>query len=122
MKDADNEKSEWMESRLASSTMSDKYYVTDVTGNKNNKRNTELIKYLRKFKYTMIYGNVDLFIENVNIKLEDLNLKYHKQKNVRFNVARYGNNVSLTFYEFPRVSDNSISFMNIQKIKYEIKL
>ena len=102
--------------------MSDKYYVTDVSGNKNNRRNTELLEYLQTFKYTIIHGDVDIFVENVNAKLEELNLKYHRQKNVRVNVTRYGNNVSLSFYNYPMVSDTSISFMNLQKIKYEIKL
>lgn len=102
--------------------MSDKYYVTDVSGNTNNRRNTELLEYLRTFKFTMIQGDIDVFVDNVNTKLEELNLKYHKQKNVRVDVMKFGNNVSFTFYNYPMVSDTSISFMNLQKIKYEIKL
>lgn len=127
MTDAELEKSELNAARLTNSNlltsrMSDKYYVTNVSGNTNNRRNTELFEYLRTFKFTMIQGDIDVFVENVNAKLEELNLKYHKQKNVRVNVTRYGNNVSLTFYNYPMVSDTSISFMNLQKIKYEIKL
>lgn len=55
--------------------MSDKYYVTNVSGNNNNRRNTELLEYLQTFKYTIIHGDVDIFVENVNAKLEELNLK-----------------------------------------------
>ena len=102
--------------------MSDKYYVTDVSGNMNNRRNTELLEYLQTFKYTIIHGDVNIFVENVNAKLEELNLKYHKQKNVRVDVIKFGNNVYFTFYNYPMVSDTYISFMNLQKIKYEIKL
>lgn len=102
--------------------MSDKYYVTDISGNTNNRRNAELLEYLLTFKFTMIQGDIDVFVDNVNTKLEELNLKYHKQNNVRVNVAKFGNNVSLAFYNYPMVSDTYNSFMNLQKIKYEIKL
>lgn len=102
--------------------MSDKYYVINVSGNNNNRRNTELLEYLQTFKYTIIHGDVDIFAENVNAKLEELNLKYHKQKNVRVDVIKFGNNVTFSFYNYPKVSDTFISFMNLQKIKYEIKL
>ena len=127
MTDAEHEKSELNAARLTNSNlqtskMIDKYFVTDVCGKTNNKMNTELLEYLLTFKYTMLHGDIDVFVDNVNVKLEELNLKYHKQKNIRFNVNRYGNNVSLTFYNFPRVSDQSISFIKLQKIKYEIKL
>lgn len=101
--------------------MSDKYYVTDVSGNTNNRRNTELLEYLRTFKFTMIQGDIDVFVDNVNTKLEELNLKYHKQKNVRVNVAKFGNNVSLTFYNFPRVSDIILESITETKITSYIK-
>ena len=102
--------------------MSDKYYVTNVSGKNNNRKNTELLEYLRTFKYTLIHGDIDVFVKNVNAKLEELNIKYNKQKDVRVNVTKFGNNVSFTFYNYQMVSDTSISFMNLQKIKYEIKL
>ena len=58
--------------------MSDKYYVTDVSGKTNNRKNTELLEYLRTFKYTLIHGDIDVFVKNVNAKLEELNIKYNK--------------------------------------------